>query len=161
MHIVSGRETKGVRSEAGAGGEVEGGEAPCECHHGQGSTSSKANPVARGGPRGAQSSSQPVPFASPRGAIAQSLRAGSIEAAAALRRRRRRRRRHRRRRPAMAAEPEAADLAGTCWRDDLWLQQRGALSPATALDYFAGSPFYDRASNNEAARARGLRLEDL
>lgn len=56
---------------------------------------------------------------------------------------------------------DTPDLTGTCWRDDLWLQMYGLLSYATALDYFAVSPFYDRSSNNEAARQRGMRLEQL
>jgi hypothetical protein len=57
--------------------------------------------------------------------------------------------------------PSTSDLTGTCWRDDLWLQTRGLLSQATAIDYFAGSPFWDSTSLNEAARKRGLRLEQL
>jgi mediator of RNA polymerase II transcription subunit 6 len=52
------------------------------------------------------------------------------------------------------------DLSETCWRDDLFMQSYG-LSHASILDYFALSPFYDRACNNEAARQRGLRLEQL
>lgn len=62
---------------------------------------------------------------------------------------------------AAADLPPVEDLTGTCWRDDLWLQTYGLLTHLTALDYFALSPFYDAASNNEVARQRGLRLEQL
>ena len=41
------------------------------------------------------------------------------------------------------------------------MQSYGLLSHATVLDYFSLSTFYDRASNNEVARQRGLRLEQL
>ena len=57
--------------------------------------------------------------------------------------------------------PAVEDLTGTCWRDDLWLQTYGLLSHLTVLDYFALSPFFDKTSNNEVARQRGLRLEQL
>jgi mediator of RNA polymerase II transcription subunit 6 len=57
--------------------------------------------------------------------------------------------------------PRVEDLTGTCWRDDLWFQTYGLLSHLSALDYFAQSPFYDSTSNNEVARQRGLRLEQL
>ncbi len=62
---------------------------------------------------------------------------------------------------AAADLPPVEDLTGTCWRDDLWLQTYGLLTHLTALDYFALSPFYDAASNNEVARQRGMRLEQL
>ncbi|KAL4519165.1 hypothetical protein Ndes2526A_g00265 [Nannochloris sp. 'desiccata'] len=57
--------------------------------------------------------------------------------------------------------PPVEDLTGTCWRDDLWFQTYGLLSHLSALDYFAQSPFYDPTSNNQVARQRGLRLEQL
>jgi hypothetical protein len=57
--------------------------------------------------------------------------------------------------------PGTASLAETCWRDDLWLQTRGFLNPATALEYFCASPFYDPDSNNEFARRHGLKLTEL
>jgi mediator of RNA polymerase II transcription subunit 6 len=57
--------------------------------------------------------------------------------------------------------PRVEDLTGTCWRDDVWFQTYGLLSHLSALDYFAQSPFYDSTSNNEVARQRGLRLEQL
>ena len=41
------------------------------------------------------------------------------------------------------------------WRDDSWLASF-PLNEFTALDYFALSPFYDPASNNEALRRQGL-----
>lgn len=62
---------------------------------------------------------------------------------------------------AKEAQPATPDLTETCWRDDMWMQAYGLLSPGTVLDYFALSPFYDPACNNEAARQRGMRLEQL
>jgi mediator of RNA polymerase II transcription subunit 6 len=59
------------------------------------------------------------------------------------------------------SDPIDDDLSETCWRDDQWIAAYGLLSPATVLDYFANSPFYDRSCNNEAARQRGLRVEQL
>ncbi|PSC68914.1 mediator of RNA polymerase II transcription subunit 6 [Micractinium conductrix] len=46
------------------------------------------------------------------------------------------------------------DLTGTCWRDDMWLGAFG-LHHGNVLDYFALSPFYDRACNNERAFLAG------
>lgn len=57
--------------------------------------------------------------------------------------------------------PRTENLTGTCWRDDVWMHSHGLLNHATVIDYFALSPFYDRTSNNEAARQRGLKLEQL
>lgn len=39
--------------------------------------------------------------------------------------------------------------------DPVWLQQWG-LGPENALDYFALSPFYDKACNNEQCRMQGV-----
>lgn len=47
------------------------------------------------------------------------------------------------------------DLTGTLWRDDAWLGTF-PLNEVSALDYFALSPFYDPASNNEELRRQGL-----
>ena len=47
------------------------------------------------------------------------------------------------------------DLTGTLWRDDGWLAAC-PLNEFSALDYFALSPFYDPASNNEQLRQEGL-----
>lgn len=52
------------------------------------------------------------------------------------------------------------DLTGTCWRDDMWLQCYG-IHPANVLDYFGLSPFYDRACNNEIAKMRNLRYDQM
>ena len=63
---------------------------------------------------------------------------------------------------ASAELPRVEDLTGTCWRDDVWLQYNGGfLTHGNALKYFALSPFYDTASNNEVARQRGLEVEQL
>jgi hypothetical protein len=59
----------------------------------------------------------------------------------------------------MATDPPP-DQTSTQWRDDAWLATF-PLNAATALDYFSGSPFYDRASLNERARAQGVRLDQL
>jgi mediator of RNA polymerase II transcription subunit 6 len=61
----------------------------------------------------------------------------------------------------MATAPDPPpDQTATQWRDDAWLSQ-WPLTRATALDYFAGSPFYDRGCANEAARAQGLAIDQL
>ena len=60
--------------------------------------------------------------------------------------------------PAPDREPD--DLTATLWRDDAALAAR-PLTCATALDYFSGSPFYDRGCNNELLRARGLGMDSL
>lgn len=39
--------------------------------------------------------------------------------------------------------------------DPIWLQQWG-LGPENVLDYFALSPFYDKACNNEQCRMQGI-----
>ena len=57
----------------------------------------------------------------------------------------------------------AIDLAGhgdSSWRDDAALGGR-PLTRGGVLDYFARSPFYDPACNNELLRARGLGLDSL
>ena len=46
------------------------------------------------------------------------------------------------------------DLTGTCWRDDMLLAAFG-LHHGSVLDYFALSPFYDRACSNERAFLQG------
>ncbi|KAI7838517.1 hypothetical protein COHA_007778 [Chlorella ohadii] len=46
------------------------------------------------------------------------------------------------------------DLTGLCWRDDMWLAAFG-LHHGNVLDYFAMSPFYDRACNNERSALQG------
>lgn len=43
--------------------------------------------------------------------------------------------------------------------DPVWLQQWG-LGPENALDYFALSPFYDKACNNEQCRMQGVDLRE-
>lgn len=42
----------------------------------------------------------------------------------------------------------------------MWLQFY-SLHPSNVLDYFAMSPFYDRACNNEVAKLKGLKPEQL
>lgn len=59
----------------------------------------------------------------------------------------------------MATDPPP-DQTATQWRDDAWLASF-PLTPGTALDYFACSPFYDRACLNERARAQGVAVESL
>ncbi len=56
--------------------------------------------------------------------------------------------------------PAVENLTSTCWKDDLWLQHC-QLHPASVLDYFSNSPFYDRTCNNELAKSRGMRLDQL
>ena len=65
----------------------------------------------------------------------------------------------------MAAPPpppdrEPDDQTGVLWRDDAALGGR-PLTRGGVLDYFARSPFYDPACNNELLRARGLGLDSL
>ena len=55
---------------------------------------------------------------------------------------------------------EPDDHTGLAWRDDAWLAA-WPLTRATALDYLACSPFYDRNCNNERAKAQGLGPDDL
>ena len=55
---------------------------------------------------------------------------------------------------------EPADQTSIAWRDDAFLSTY-PLDRRTVLDYFAGSPFYDRQCNNEVARSRGLGVESL
>lgn len=43
--------------------------------------------------------------------------------------------------------------------DPVWLQQWG-LGPENALDYFALSPFYDKACNNEQCRMQGIDVRE-
>jgi hypothetical protein len=61
--------------------------------------------------------------------------------------------------PPMAADVPP-DQTATQWRDDAWLATY-PLNTATALDYFAGSPFYDRACLNERARAQGVGVDQV
>ena len=55
---------------------------------------------------------------------------------------------------------EPSDQTSIAWRDDAFLSTY-PLDRRTVLDYFAGSPFYDRQCNNEVARSRGLGVESL
>ena len=50
----------------------------------------------------------------------------------------------------MAAADDAPILTGTSWEDKRWWS--GMLRRDSALDYFAGSPFYDRTCLNEQLR---------
>lgn len=43
--------------------------------------------------------------------------------------------------------------------DPVWLQQWG-LGPENALDYFALSPFYEKACNNEQCRMQGIDVRE-
>ncbi|CAM9144573.1 unnamed protein product [Laminaria digitata] len=52
--------------------------------------------------------------------------------------------------PGAAEDPESISFI-----DPVWLQQWG-LGPENALDYFALSPFYDKACNNEQCRMQGV-----
>ena len=61
----------------------------------------------------------------------------------------------------MAAAPKAeVDLApvltSTSWQDRRWWS--GALNRNSALDYFAGSPFYERTCLNEALKPATARV---
>lgn len=55
---------------------------------------------------------------------------------------------------------EPSDQTSLCWRDDAFLSTY-PLDRRTVLDYFSGSPFYDKGCNNEIARSRGLGVESL
>eukprot|EP00904_Undaria_pinnatifida_P002721 jgi/Undpi1/1244/HiC_scaffold_108.g14158.m1 len=52
--------------------------------------------------------------------------------------------------PGATEDPESISFI-----DPVWLQQWG-LGPENALDYFALSPFYDKACNNEQCRMQGV-----
>ena len=56
---------------------------------------------------------------------------------------------------------EPDDLTATLWRDDAALAGMRTLTRSNVLDYFARSPFYDAACNNELLKARGLGLDSL
>ncbi|CAM9588195.1 unnamed protein product [Ectocarpus fasciculatus] len=56
--------------------------------------------------------------------------------------------------PGAAEDPEQRSFI-----DPVWLQQWG-LGPQNALDYFALSPFYDKACNNEQCRMQGVKLPE-
>jgi hypothetical protein len=62
--------------------------------------------------------------------------------------------------PPLSALREPSDQTSIAWRDDAFLSTY-PLDRRTVLDYFSGSPFYDRQCNNEVARSRGLGVESL
>lgn len=55
---------------------------------------------------------------------------------------------------------ELGELSHLSWRDDMWLQVYG-INPLNVLDYFALSPFYDRACSNEVAKQKGVSPQQL
>lgn len=59
-----------------------------------------------------------------------------------------------------APQPPGTDMTGICFRDQLWLNTY-PLDRNLVFDYFALSPFYDWACNNEQLRMRSIHPLDL
>ncbi|GMH43474.1 hypothetical protein BSKO_11396 [Bryopsis sp. KO-2023] len=61
----------------------------------------------------------------------------------------------------MAAFNTTADLTGTSWRDELWLQFNPLNATSVLRNYFALSPFYDVNCNNEKAKMQNMDFSNL